>query len=88
MSKEELLELLGRETVHASQSQIKLLPAVVLLCRLTEEVKAAVCGLTKSSNRIEGLTRWLIALTVALALLTALLAIPLLKDVMAWVKRH
>jgi len=88
MSKEQLLELLGKETASAAQAQIKLLPAVVLLGRLTEDVKAAVWDLTKSSNRLEALTKWPISLTVALALLTAVLAIPESKNAVAWLKAH
>jgi len=43
-----------------------------------------IADLTKSSNRLEGLTRILIVLTVVLALLTAILAAPEIRRVAAW----
>jgi hypothetical protein len=42
--------------------------------------------LTKSSSRLVGLTKWLIRLTVVLAFLTVVLAIPEFKNLVAWLR--
>jgi hypothetical protein len=88
MSKQELSELLGQHTdAAAPQALIKLMPAVVLLSRLTEEVRTAVSDLIKSSNQLERLTRKLVVwLTVVLAFLTVVLALPELKNAVLWLR--
>ena len=86
MSTQELSELLGQHTEAAAQAQVKLMPAVILLGRLTEEVKTAVSDLIKSSNQLERLTCKLIWLTVVLAFLTVVLALPEFKNAVLWLR--
>ena len=52
----------------------------------SELQRRRVEDLTESSRRLEGPTEWLIGLTVVLAFLTVVLAIPEFKNLVAWLK--
>ena len=87
MSEVELLDALGKPTASAPELlNIQLMPALVPLSQLTEKVREAVSHLTKSSSRLETLTRWLIGLTVVLLLLTLILALPEFRKLFAWIR--
>jgi hypothetical protein len=57
----------------------KITAAVVLVGR-------RLLDLTASSRRLERLTKWLIGLTIVLAVLTLILAVPEVGKLVAWAK--
>jgi hypothetical protein len=84
-SEDELKEMLsaswGQVFTIENEALKKVVAAVELLRR-------RVGDLTESSRRLEGLTKWLVGLTIVLAFLTVVLAAPEFERVVAWVKAH
>ena len=66
---------------HAEVAEQILVPA-------QELIRRGLLMLNKSSRSLEKLTKWLIGLTIALTVVTVILAVPEFRHLVSWLSAH